>query len=63
VIRSTADPARRSDRGRGSASRRWRRRREEPLAVAAEHLTIIEFAWSGRLGIQPVLLIERTLLH
>lgn len=35
-------------------------RRDEQLS---ERLTLIEFSWAGQAGIQPVILVARTLLH
>jgi hypothetical protein len=29
----------------------------------SERLTLIEFSWAGQAGIQPVILVARTLLH
>lgn len=31
--------------------------------ILSERLTLIEFSWAGQAGIQPVILVARTLLH
>lgn len=47
---------------RASTTPTWERasRRDEQVS---ERLTLIEFSWAGQAGVQPVILVARTLLH
>jgi hypothetical protein len=69
---ATPTPGRASVRD-GQRGHRWGPIADDPILAGdptladgptlSERLTLIEFSWAGQAGIQPVILVARTLLH